>query len=149
MREPGLIRTFRMVGAEKATANAARPLAPVPWPWQLSSRSGNFPSTPTGSRSSISPSPRARLPPGSPATHRPWHAEQGDLAARPLRSRVTGEAFTEFEQRPPISKASPDNLMHELKVERYYEPQTINGLVATVQGPIKTSLLRGVNASPT
>ena len=41
-----------------------------------------------------------------------------------------------------------DNLMHDLKVERFYKPRTINGLVATQQGPIKTFTLRGIKESP-
>ena len=41
-----------------------------------------------------------------------------------------------------------DNLMHDLKVERFYKPQTHNGLVATAQGPIKTFTLRGIKESP-
>ena len=41
-----------------------------------------------------------------------------------------------------------DNLMHNLKVERFYKTQTINGLVATAQGPIKTFPLRGIKDSP-
>jgi cytochrome c peroxidase len=41
-----------------------------------------------------------------------------------------------------------DNLMHDLKVDRFYETQTINGLVATKQGPIKTFTLRGIKESP-
>jgi cytochrome c peroxidase len=41
-----------------------------------------------------------------------------------------------------------DNLMHDLKVDRFYKTQTINGLVATKQGPIKTFTLRGVKESP-
>jgi cytochrome c peroxidase len=41
-----------------------------------------------------------------------------------------------------------DNLMHDLKVERFYKEQTINGLVATKQGPIKTFPLRGIKESP-
>jgi cytochrome c peroxidase len=41
-----------------------------------------------------------------------------------------------------------DNLMHDLKVDRFYKPQTINGLVATSQGPIKTFSLRGIKDSP-
>ena len=41
-----------------------------------------------------------------------------------------------------------DNLMHNLKVERFYKDQTINGLVATKQGPIKTFPLRGIKDSP-
>jgi cytochrome c peroxidase len=41
-----------------------------------------------------------------------------------------------------------DNSMHNLKVERFYKTQTINGLVATAQGPIKTFTLRGIKESP-
>ncbi len=41
-----------------------------------------------------------------------------------------------------------DNSMHDLKVERFYKTQTINGLVATAQGPIKTFTLRGIKESP-
>ena len=41
-----------------------------------------------------------------------------------------------------------DNTMHDLQVERFYKPQTINGLVATTQGPIKTFPLRGIKDSP-
>jgi len=41
-----------------------------------------------------------------------------------------------------------DNTMHNLKVERFYKEQTINGLVATSQGPIKTFTLRGIKESP-
>ena len=38
--------------------------------------------------------------------------------------------------------------MHDLKVDRFYKTQTINGLVATMQGPIKTFPLRGIKESP-
>ena len=41
-----------------------------------------------------------------------------------------------------------DNTMHNLQVERFYNTQTINGLVATAQGPIKTFPLRGIKESP-
>ncbi|HEY7159011.1 MAG TPA: cytochrome B6 [Gemmataceae bacterium] len=41
-----------------------------------------------------------------------------------------------------------DNLMHDLKVERFYTPRQINGLIATAQGPIKTFPLRGIKESP-
>src|SRR5262249_11330951 len=41
-----------------------------------------------------------------------------------------------------------DNSMHDLQVERFYKPQTINGLFATRQGPIKTFPLRGIKESP-
>jgi cytochrome c peroxidase len=41
-----------------------------------------------------------------------------------------------------------DNLMHDLKVERFYKPQRTNGMLATTQGMIKTFPLRGVKESP-
>jgi cytochrome c peroxidase len=41
-----------------------------------------------------------------------------------------------------------DNTMHDLQVERFYKTQTINGMVATKQGPIKTFPLRGIKESP-
>jgi cytochrome c peroxidase len=41
-----------------------------------------------------------------------------------------------------------DNSMHDLQVERFYKTQTINGLVATAQGMIKTFTLRGIKESP-
>jgi cytochrome c peroxidase len=41
-----------------------------------------------------------------------------------------------------------DNTMHDLQVERFYKPQMINGLMATKQGPMKTTPLRGIKESP-
>lgn len=41
-----------------------------------------------------------------------------------------------------------DNLMHNLKVERFYKPRMINGRMASVDGPIKTFPLRGIKDSP-
>jgi cytochrome c peroxidase len=41
-----------------------------------------------------------------------------------------------------------DNSMHDLKVERFYKTEMINGLVATTQGPIKSFTLRGIKDSP-
>lgn len=41
-----------------------------------------------------------------------------------------------------------DNLMHNLKVERFYKPQMINGRFANMDGPIKTFSLRGTKDSP-
>ena len=41
-----------------------------------------------------------------------------------------------------------DNTMHDLGVDRFYKTQTINGLVATKQGKIKTFPLRGIKESP-
>jgi cytochrome c peroxidase len=41
-----------------------------------------------------------------------------------------------------------DNLMHNLKAERFYKPRMINGRYASADGPIKTFPLRGVKDSP-
>jgi len=41
-----------------------------------------------------------------------------------------------------------DNLMHNLRVERFYKPRTINGRMANADGPIKTFPLRGIKDSP-
>ena len=41
-----------------------------------------------------------------------------------------------------------DNSMHNLRVERFYEPQMVNGRFATADGPIKTFPLRGIKDSP-
>lgn len=46
---------------------------------------------------------------------------------------------------PPLFS---DNLMHDLKVERFYEPVLINGRMAAMDGPIKTFPLRGIKESP-
>jgi cytochrome c peroxidase len=41
-----------------------------------------------------------------------------------------------------------DLTMHNLKAERFYEPQMINGRMASADGPIKTFPLRGIKDSP-
>ncbi len=41
-----------------------------------------------------------------------------------------------------------DNLMHNLKVERFFKEQMINGRKASADGPIKTFPLRGIKDSP-
>lgn len=41
-----------------------------------------------------------------------------------------------------------DNLMHNMKVERFFKPQMINGRMASADGPIKTFPLRGIKDSP-
>jgi cytochrome c peroxidase len=41
-----------------------------------------------------------------------------------------------------------DGLMHNLKVERFFDPRMINGRFATADGPIKTFPLRGIKDSP-
>jgi cytochrome c peroxidase len=41
-----------------------------------------------------------------------------------------------------------DNLMHNLRVERFFEPHKIEGRMASADGPIKTFPLRGLKDSP-
>lgn len=41
-----------------------------------------------------------------------------------------------------------DDKMHDLKVERFYEPKMVNGQWITAEGPIKTFTLRGIKDSP-
>ncbi len=41
-----------------------------------------------------------------------------------------------------------DNLMHNMKTERFYKPRMINGRMAAADGPIKTFPLRGIKDSP-
>mgnify|MGYP005852540767 CR=1 FL=1 len=41
-----------------------------------------------------------------------------------------------------------DNLMHNLKAERFFKPQMVNGRMASHDGPIKTFPLRGIKESP-
>lgn len=41
-----------------------------------------------------------------------------------------------------------DNLMHNMRTERFYRPEMINGRLASADGPIKTFPLRGIKDSP-
>jgi len=41
-----------------------------------------------------------------------------------------------------------DNLMYNLRAERFFEPQMVNGRMASSDGPIKTFSLRGIKDSP-
>ncbi len=41
-----------------------------------------------------------------------------------------------------------DNLMHNLRAERFYKPRLVNGMVMSADGPIKTFPLRGIKESP-
>jgi cytochrome c peroxidase len=41
-----------------------------------------------------------------------------------------------------------DNLMHNLRAERFYKPQMVNGRYAASDGPIKNFPLRGIKDSP-
>lgn len=41
-----------------------------------------------------------------------------------------------------------DNTMHNLKAERFFKPELVNGLMESADGPIKTFPLRGIKDSP-
>ncbi len=41
-----------------------------------------------------------------------------------------------------------DNLMHNLKAERFFKSKLVNGRMASADGPIKTFPLRGIKDSP-
>ena len=40
-----------------------------------------------------------------------------------------------------------DNLMHNLRTERFFKAQMVNGRLAALDGPIKTFALRGIKES--
>jgi cytochrome c peroxidase len=41
-----------------------------------------------------------------------------------------------------------DGTLHDLQLERFFEPATINGIVSDAEGPMKTFTLRGLKESP-
>jgi len=41
-----------------------------------------------------------------------------------------------------------DNSMHDLQLERFFAPRTVNDMVENGDGPIKTFTLRGIKESP-
>jgi len=65
---------------------------------------------------------------------------------------LRGEAL--FNGKAKCSECHPapyytDNFMHNLKAERFFEEQMVNGRKASADGPIKTFPLRGIKESPT
>jgi len=38
--------------------------------------------------------------------------------------------------------------MHDMKVERFYKPRLVRGMMASADGPIKTFPLRGIKDTP-
>ena len=72
-------------------------------------------------------------------------------ASKATQSELRGEALFFGKANCATCHTPPyytDNLMHDLKVDRFYKPQMINGVLATMQGPIKTFPLRGLKDSP-
>ena len=73
-------------------------------------------------------------------------------AAKATESELRGEAVFFGKGQCATCHTPPyytDNLMHNLRAERFYKPQMINGRMASADGPIKTFPLRGIKESPT
>ncbi|MFN0051986.1 MAG: cytochrome B6 [Planctomycetales bacterium] len=67
------------------------------------------------------------------------------------KSELRGQTLFHGKAQCAICHPAPyytDNLMHNLKVERFFTPRVINGRHATADGPIKTFSLRGIKDSP-
>ena len=70
---------------------------------------------------------------------------------RATESELRGQALFVGKAKCSICHPSPyytDNLMHNLRTERFYTPRNINGRMAAMDGPIKTFPLRGIKDSP-
>jgi cytochrome c peroxidase len=66
-------------------------------------------------------------------------------------AEIRGEQVFNGKGRCAVCHPAPyytDNLMHNLRAERFYEERTINGVKASADGPIKTFPLRGIKDSP-
>ncbi len=71
--------------------------------------------------------------------------------AKSSESELRGEAVFFGKGQCAECHAPPyytDNSMHNLRTERFFEPQMINGRMASADGPIKTFPLRGIKDSP-
>lgn len=71
--------------------------------------------------------------------------------AKASESELRGEAIFHGKGQCASCHAPPyytDNLMHNLRVERFFKPKMINGRLASADGPIKTFPLRGIKDSP-
>ena len=72
-------------------------------------------------------------------------------AAAASRQELRGEEIFYNKGRCATCHVPPyytDNLMHNLRVERFFEPRNINGRMASADGPIKSFPLRGFKDSP-
>jgi cytochrome c peroxidase len=72
-------------------------------------------------------------------------------SAKASREELRGEEIFFNKGRCATCHTPPyytDNLMHNLRTERFYAPRDINGRMASADGPIKTFPLRGIKDSP-
>ena len=72
-------------------------------------------------------------------------------ASKATRQELRGQDVFFGKGRCDVCHTTPyytDNLMHNLRTERFFEPKMINGRMATADGPIKTFPLRGIKDSP-
>jgi cytochrome c peroxidase len=72
----------------------------------------------------------------------PWQASEAEMRGQNL---FFGKAHCSVCHPAPYYT---DNLMHNLRAERFFEPQMVNGRMASSDGPIKTFPLRGIKDSP-
>lgn len=66
-------------------------------------------------------------------------------------AELRGEAIFHGKGQCAVCHGGPyftDNLMHNLRTERFFKPKMINGRFASADGPIKTFTLRGIKDSP-
>jgi cytochrome c peroxidase len=72
-------------------------------------------------------------------------------AAQATESELRGEKVFFGKGQCSVCHPAPyytDLLMHNLRTERFYTPQDVNGRMASADGPIKTFPLRGIKDSP-
>lgn len=71
--------------------------------------------------------------------------------SRATQSEIRGEDLFFGKAQCAVCHVPPyytDNLMHDLKVERFFKPRMEGGMMITAQGPIKNFPLRGIKESP-
>ncbi|MEX1027679.1 MAG: cytochrome B6 [Candidatus Paceibacterota bacterium] len=71
--------------------------------------------------------------------------------AKATKSELRGQELFHGKAQCSVCHPAPyytDNLMHNLRVERFFEEKMINGRKASADGPIKTFPLRGIKDSP-
>jgi cytochrome c peroxidase len=71
--------------------------------------------------------------------------------SKATQSEIRGEELFFGKANCSVCHTAPyytDNLMHDLKIERFYKPKMEGGMLMTAQGPIKTFPLRGIKESP-